>query len=201
MIHIEIDTSILQPQEILGLIALLNSLTSVNGLASQVPQVQVPQAQAPAPSPKNEEQAIFGVPVQPAPADASTPEPALTAEPKGEPSAESASTAKRHRRTKAEIAADEAQARAATALAAGVPVTEVPAAVPVAATALAQASVASTAKPLTAEELRALLNGYIARHSMEEAIGRLREFGCSRVTEALALAPGSLTALAEALNG
>jgi hypothetical protein len=36
---------------------------------------------------------------------------------------------------------------------------------------------------------------------MEEAIGRLREFGCSRVTEALALAPGSLTALAEALNG
>jgi hypothetical protein len=195
--HIEIDTSILQPQEILGLMALLNTLIQHSVSTSDNLTPQVP-AQAPAPSPKNEEQAIFGVPVQPAPADAPTAGPALAAEPKGEPSAESASATKRHRRTKAEIAADEAtakaQAEAERVATEGHP--EEAEAI------LREAKLApATAKPLTAEELRALLNGYIARHSMEEAIGRLREFGCSRVTEALALAPGKLAVLAEALNG
>ncbi|HUD75659.1 MAG TPA: hypothetical protein VMQ76_11350 [Terracidiphilus sp.] len=52
-----------------------------------------------------------------------------------------------------------------------------------------------------ADELRALLNGYIAKHSMEEAIGQLKTFGCNRVTEALALKPAMLSALAEALRG
>jgi hypothetical protein len=46
-----------------------------------------------------------------------------------------------------------------------------------------------------------LLNGYIAKHSMEEAIGQLKTFGCNRVTEALALKPAMLSALAEALRG
>jgi hypothetical protein len=54
---------------------------------------------------------------------------------------------------------------------------------------------------VSADELRGLLNGYIAKHSMEEAIGRLKAFGCNRVTEALALESGALNALAEALRG
>jgi hypothetical protein len=97
--------------------------------------------------------------------------------------------AKRHRRTKAEIEADEAAAKQASA------VTDVP---------------ASTAAPETktveieivdADKLRFLLNGYIAKHSMEEAIGQLQTFGCNRVTEALALDPVKLNDLAGALRG
>jgi hypothetical protein len=55
--------------------------------------------------------------------------------------------------------------------------------------------------PVSADELRALLNGYIAKHSMEEAIGQLQHFGCNRVTEALTLDPIDLAALAGALRG
>jgi hypothetical protein len=195
--QINFDTSSLQPQEALGLIALLNNLiphpvsTSFTPQAPQAPQAQ---AQTPAPSPKNEEQAIFGVPIQPA--DAPAAEPALAAEPPAEPSAEPVPVAKRHRRTKAEIAADEAAAKqAALAPAAGEPTAT-------SAQVMTEPTTASaTTKPLTAEELRALLNGYIARHSMEDAIGKLREFGCNRVTEALALEPVKLNALAVALNG
>jgi hypothetical protein len=56
-------------------------------------------------------------------------------------------------------------------------------------------------RTVSADELRSLLNGYIAKHSMEEAIGQLKAFGCNRVTEALALEPVKLNALAEALCG
>lgn len=56
-------------------------------------------------------------------------------------------------------------------------------------------------KPLTAEDLRALLNGFIARHSMEAAIEVLKSFGCNRVSEALTMEPAKLAELAEKLNG
>jgi len=56
-------------------------------------------------------------------------------------------------------------------------------------------------KVVSADDLRALLNGFIARHSMEEAIGKLRAFGCNRVSEALTLEPSKLSELAADLNG
>lgn len=59
----------------------------------------------------------------------------------------------------------------------------------------------SAAKTVSADELRALLNNYIQKHSMEDAIAKLRSFGCNRVTEALALGPDKLNELAAALNG
>jgi hypothetical protein len=62
-------------------------------------------------------------------------------------------------------------------------------------------SATASKSTVSADELRGLLNGYIAKHSMEEAIGRLKAFGCNRVTEALALESGALNALAEALRG
>jgi hypothetical protein len=79
---------------------------------------------------------------------------------------------------------------------------------PTTASAVPNAEVSGTTKSATAtigtvsaDELSALLNGYIAKHSMEEAIGQLKNFGCNRVTEALALEPVKLKALAEALRG
>ena len=63
-----------------------------------------------------------------------------------------------------------------------------------------QAAQLATGK-IDADQLRALLNGYIARHSMEEAIEKLRAFGCNRVTEALALESAKLNELAATLNG
>lgn len=56
-------------------------------------------------------------------------------------------------------------------------------------------------KPLTAEELRTLLNGYISRHSMEDAIEKLKGYGCNRVSEALTLEPAKLAELAAVLRG
>lgn len=65
---------------------------------------------------------------------------------------------------------------------------------------LQEAGPVATAKPTIADELRALLNGYIQKHSMEDAIAILKEFGCNRVSEALTLEPAKLSALAEKLK-
>ena len=56
------------------------------------------------------------------------------------------------------------------------------------------------AKPISADDLRSLLNSYIKKHGMDEAIAQLKRFGCNRVTEALALDPVKLNELASALN-
>lgn len=56
-------------------------------------------------------------------------------------------------------------------------------------------------KPITADDFRTLLNGFIQRHSMEEAIGQLKAYDCNRVSEALALDPAKLRELVAALNG
>ena len=114
----------------------------------------------------------------------------------------------RHRRTKAEIAADEAS-KAQASPADPTPVTAEPgpavtdSVVPAAAASGTTQSATATpgTVPVSADELRALLNGYIAKHSMEEAIGQLQRFGCNRVTEALALDSIELAALTGALRG
>jgi len=62
-------------------------------------------------------------------------------------------------------------------------------------------SATASSPTVTADELRGLLNGYIAKHSMEAAIAVLQSFDCNRVTEALSLAPEQLRALADKLNG
>ena len=64
----------------------------------------------------------------------------------------------------------------------------------------ATAPAGEATKPISADELRALLNGYIKKHTMEAAIAILKEFGCNRVTEALALEPTKLNELAAKLN-
>lgn len=64
-----------------------------------------------------------------------------------------------------------------------------------------QPTLADTVKVLTVDDLRAALNGFISRHSMEEAIEVLKSFGCNRVSEAATLEPAKLAGLAEKLNG
>jgi hypothetical protein len=98
----------------------------------------------------------------------------------------------RKRRTKAEIAADEAQAKAQAALDAGTPIAEAPE---------AQPATEPTITPITKEELTSLANGFIQRHSMEDAFAAINAFGCSRINEAMALPPEKLAALAEKLRG
>ena len=211
--HINFDTSSTSESEVRGFIALLNALLP-NGQAKQTQQLQpAPLVPPPTshtfhsplpelvPTPRNEEQAIFGVPVtgnlpgtseaaqEPAVSPATTEQPAVAGQPK------------RHRRTKAEMEAD---AAAATQQAAQT-LPPIMAAVAVAAAAGARQPAAqpatSTHEPPSADDLRALLNGYITRHSMEDAIGVLRSFACNRVTEALALPPETLIQLAASLNG
>jgi hypothetical protein len=119
---------------------------------------------------------------------------------------EQASTG-RKRRTKAEIAADADEAAAKQAVT-GTTSDPTPASTsapgadaekPVS-TQLNGAAGTTAVKPVSADELRALLNAYIQKHSMEDAIARLQEFGCNRVTEALALAPEKLNGLAKVLS-
>ncbi len=160
--HIEFESSNLTSAEAGGLILLLTSL---------FPQPGQPQANpAPAPAPKLGPVAVTNEPTPPA-------NPPAT-EPTG-----------RHRRTKAQIAADEAAEKQAAA--------KQTASEPTPATELAPA--APTDQPVSAEEFRALLNAYIAKNSMEAAIEKLRSFNCNRITEALSLPAEQLQALVEAL--
>jgi hypothetical protein len=103
-------------------------------------------------------------------------------------------TTKRTRRTKEQIVADQAAAAAA-------PPTVGDQLMAAEAARKAEAAAQSTNGKIDADQLRALLNGYIARHSMEDAIEKLRAFGCNRVTEALALESAKLNELAATLNG
>jgi hypothetical protein len=112
-------------------------------------------------------------------------------------------TTKRTRRTKEQIAADEA-AKAAAPPTVGDQLAAAEAARKAAAETARKAEAAQPingATKIDADQLRALLNGYIARHSMEDAIEKLRAFGCNRVTEALALESDKLSQLAATLNG
>jgi hypothetical protein len=113
-------------------------------------------------------------------------------------------TTKRTRRTKEQIAADQAAAAAAPPtvgdqLAAAEAARK--AAADAARAEIAVAQPVNDSAKIDADQLRALLNGYIARHSMEDAIEKLRAFGCNRVTEALALESAKLNELAATLNG
>jgi hypothetical protein len=101
----------------------------------------------------------------------------------------------RKRRTKAEIAADEVAAKGQAAL---ITAEAEQGAIEETRAILAEAA---APKPISADELRSLLNAYIASHSMEEAIAILQAFGCGRVTEALALPVDKLNELAGKLRG
>jgi hypothetical protein len=182
--NIQFETSQINQREARGLILFLSSLfpTVTDGLVPNGLTLQPPP-----PPPKNEEEAIFGVPIQAEPAAPT----AAHAQP--EPTSESP---KRTRRTKAEMEA------AANAKPQAAPADPTPAsAVQTAEASVTTQSATASKSTVSADELRGLLNGYIAKHSMEEAIGRLKAFGCNRVTEALALESGALNALAEALRG
>ena len=164
---IKFDTSTVKPLEVLGLIAFLEVIRPVSSDNNLTPQA--PEASLAEPAPPTE---------VPAP----THGPTLVPTPEPEAPA-------RKRRTKAEIAADEAAAKQAATPAES---TE---------SQSTTAVIANANKTVSADELRTLLNGYIAKHSMEEAIEILKSFGCNRVTEALALEPTKLAELAAALRG
>ena len=118
-----------------------------------------------------------------------------------------AEPAKRTRRTKAEIAADEAAAKVnPTQGAAADPGPAAQLAEPQASEASAKTTDANLSgsaetKAVSADELRGLLSNFITRHSMDDAIGKLKAFGCNRVTEAINLEPVKLSALAAELRG
>ena len=197
--NIQFETSQIGQAEAQGLVSLLSSLFPTataglvpNGLTSQPP------------APKNEEESIFGAPIRITPASsvpvqaepAAPTSPSAPAQPEPTPI-----TSKRTRRTKAEMEAAKAQAAPADPTPASAVQTAAASATTQSVTAPTATVLAPEVRTVSADELRSLLNGYIAKHSMEEAIGQLKTFGCNRVTEALALKPAMLNALAEALCG
>jgi hypothetical protein len=105
---------------------------------------------------------------------------------------EPTATTKRGRRTKAEMAADAILEKTGHAPVNGTSSEPEPSELP---------PVTTRTQVVSADELRSLLNGYIAKHSMEDAIGKLKAFNCNRVTEALSLPVDQLSQLAEALRG
>lgn len=179
--HIQFETSSIGQTEARGLIGLLSALLgesvppSVNSVNNLTPQAATPEV-APALSPAEPSHlAVVGAGMKEDPATPTTEQ-----------------TTKRTRRTKAEMEAEKAATPSDP--------TQPSTATPVEASGTTQPVVASKGT-VTADELRALLNGYIAKYSMEAAIDQLKTFGCNRVTEALALEPEKLSALAAALNG
>ena len=180
--QINFDTSSIGQAEAQGLIALLSNLFPPSGQPSLPPQSA---SSLPPPTP------VALVPMEnnltqaPEPTDPTSqaPEPTATG---------------RRRRTKAEMAADALLEKAGHATTTAATTTAAttepePSELPPATQAQAQA--------VSADELRALLNGYIAKHSMEAAIAVLKSFNCNRVTEALSLPADQLSQLAEALRG
>jgi hypothetical protein len=197
--NIQFETSQIGQAEAQGLVSLLSSLFPTataglvpNGLTSQTP------------APKNEEEAIFGAPIRITPASSvpvqaepvAPTSPSAPAQPEPMPI-----TSKRTRRTKAEMEAAKVQAAPADPTPASAVQTAAASVTTQSVTAPTATVLAPEVRTVSADELRSLLNGYIAKHSMEEAIGQLKAFGCNRVTEALALEPVMLNALAEALCG
>lgn len=178
--NVQFDTSALTKVEAQGIIVLLTTLFPVSSSQPVSSSPAVPSA------------------VQPDSTPAPTPStgPVLVS-PTVQPSADQPTTT-RHRRTKAEMAAakdapaDPTQGSAVEAAVASD--TTGPAIVE------SGTAPAGEAKPISADDLRSLLNSYIKKHGMDEAIAQLKRFGCNRVTEALALDPVKLNELASALN-
>ncbi len=183
--NVQFDTSALTKVEAQGIIVLLTTLFPVSSSQPVSSSPAVPSA------------------VQPDSTPAPTPStgPVLVS-PTVQPSADQPTTTRR-RRTKAEMAADALLAKTGHAPAAEAEAQRVAEeGHPEEAEAILQeAGVAVTAKPISADDLRSLLNSYIKKHGMDEAIAQLKRFGCNRVTEALALDPIKLNELAAALNG
>ena len=172
--QIHFDTESLHMKEAQGVILLLSALFPTSD--SQQAALQQSALQQSAPQQSN----------TPNPTPVPTSGPALVQD----SSSSTTEATKRVRRTKAQIEADEAAAKQAEAQDA------VPNDLQ---TTTAQTQ--SVVKPIAADELRQLLNLYIAKNSMEEAIAILQSFGCGRVTEALALEPAKLSKLAGQLRG
>jgi len=175
--NLTFDTATLTPTEAQAAIVLLSTL---------FPSASIPSAP------------IAPQPPQTAAEHAAANGPTLV---QSDPQPESTSAGRR-RRTKAELAADALLAKSghAPANAAAEAQRVAEEGHPEEANAILQEASTGT-KPVTADELRVLLNGYIQKHSMEAAIDKLKSFGCNRVTEALALDPAKLSELAMALNG
>ena len=166
-----------RPEELRGLIAFLTLLLPVNAennIAPQAPAVPITLQTAIESTTDAEQRPEVPTPEQP------TPEPAT-----------------RKRRTRAEMAAEQAQPTDPTQ---GSAVTNAAASATTQPAPVTAITASVSAKSIDADTLRALLNAHIAAHSMEAAITILQSFGCNRVTEALALDPAKLNELAGKLQ-
>lgn len=176
--NVQFDTSALTKVEAQGIIVLLTTLFPVSSSQPVSSSPAVPSAAQPDLAPAPTARPVLVPPTTQAPDQPTT---------------------TRHRRTKAEMAAaKEAPAdptqNSAVANAAASSIMQP-------ATASSATAPAGEAKPISADDLRTLLNSYIKKHGMDDAIAQLKRFGCNRVTEALALDPVKLNELAAALNG
>jgi hypothetical protein len=192
--NISFDPSTTSTAEIKGLIAFLSALlpNSRISVTTEVPA----QAQSSHPS-------ANGPVFVPASVDQSA-QPTQSDQPSPSPFPSPAEHTRRGRRSKAEIAADET-AKAAEASTQTPAVSSAPSPTPTDEAPAQRVTEPSTApngavKPVSADELRSLLNAFIQKHSMEEAIEKLKSFGCNRVTEALGLDPVKLNELAASFN-
>lgn len=194
-LKLKFETSNLSFAEISGLIALLETLLPDNECSDNDTPVSRPALGLSTATVRQAQQALES----------------LVGPTASEPAPDQSTTSTRKRRTKAEIAADEAAAAAKASPApaeakqvvseatpdptsASTPA-ETPASTP------SNGAASTTSKPIDADTLRSLLNSHIQKHSMEEAIAILQSFGCNRVTEALALEPTKLAELASKLDG
>jgi hypothetical protein len=55
-------------------------------------------------------------------------------------------------------------------------------------------------EPVTKDQLKAVIQGYLTRHTEEEAVAILRSFGCGLVSEAMALPADKLSELVSKFN-
>lgn len=186
---IKFDTSYAEPEEVQGLIALLQTLLPIYGQnkASAPRHLAVPQQSTPDTQPA----APDAQPQPDSPTSSASTGPTLVDAPTDQP--------RRTRRTKAQIEADEAAKSQSASTPAPVAtgfqpdLTNAPVGV--------IESASTLIKPIDKETLTVLVNGFIARHSMEEALAILDDFECQRISEALALDPAKLNALAEKFRG
>ena len=206
--NIQFDDNITQPQA-QGIVLLLHALFPALNLSNSQPVNY--------PIPTTEAQAIGGVapiPIQATPADAPIPAAGPGSETgpgpvsaealqqtetrTGGPTLVQSEPTTRKRRTKAEIAADEAKAQAASAepVKGSLNVSEagdVETSTPTPAPPKPTASI-----PANEQERKAMLtdlfNKYIAGHSFEAALELLREFNCSRINEVVTTLDAAKTA-------
>ena len=178
--NISFDTNSMGQPEVKGLILFLSNL-----LPTDPRQAEFTFETATAPMPANEKEAVFGVDIRPSVVEAA-PEPETT-------------ETKRKRRTKAEIAADEAATAQITRTESAASSLSVQ--VAGVAEAINEAHAEGKFKLPSADELRDTFKAFAVKKGMADAIALLGEFGCGRVSEVADLDAAKIAEFAARCNG